>query len=60
MSLATHLAVLAALIVDLTLGGPLVRHLLGAWAVVLFELLLIAGYLLLVLRLVPWRRERGG
>ena len=61
MSLYSHLAVLAALIIDLTLGAALVDNLLGHYPAVGFEFLIILGYILFVLQWgLPWeRRERG-
>ena len=46
---ATHLLVLAALIVNLWLGGDLVEGLAGHLARAAFEVALIAGYVILVL-----------
>ena len=60
MSLTTHVAVLALLILDLTIGGPFIDHLVGRWALLSFEFLLILGYVLLVLQWQPWRRPMDG
>jgi hypothetical protein len=60
MSLIAHLGTLAVLIVDLAVGGPLISHLAGRWGLIGFEFLLILGYMLLVLQLLPWRRPGGG
>jgi hypothetical protein len=60
MSLIAHLGTLALLIVDLAVGGPLISHLAGRWGLIGFEFLLILGYMLLVLQLLPWRRPGGG
>jgi hypothetical protein len=59
MSLVAHLGTLALLIVDLAVGGPVVHHLAGRWALTGFEFALILGYVLLVLQLIPWRRPGG-
>ena len=59
MSLVAHLGTLAVLIVDLAVGGPVVSHLAGRWGLIGFEFVLILGYMLLVLGLVPWRRPGG-
>ena len=60
MSLFAHLATLALVILDLAVGGPVVHHLAGRWGLIGFEFLLILGYMLLVLQLVPWRGTGGG
>jgi hypothetical protein len=60
MSLIAHLGTLALLIVDLAVGGPLISRLAGRWGLIGFEFLLILGYMLLVLQLLPWRRPGGG
>jgi hypothetical protein len=60
MSLIAHLGTLALLIVDLAIGGPLIDQLAGRWGLIGFEFLLILGYMLLVLQLLPWRRPGGG
>jgi hypothetical protein len=59
MSLIAHLGTLAVLIVDLAVGGPLIDQLAGRWGLIGFEFLLILGYMLLVLELLPWRRPSG-
>lgn len=61
MSLIAHLGTLGLLIIDLAVGGPLISRFAGRWALVGFEFVLILGYMLLVLQLVPWRDTgRGG
>ncbi len=60
MSLISHLVVLGLLIIDLAVGGPLIDQLAGRWGLIGFEFLLILGYMLLVLGIVPWRRSGGG
>ncbi|MSQ36629.1 MAG: hypothetical protein EXR63_05790 [Dehalococcoidia bacterium] len=58
MGFGRHLLVLGALIVNLWLGGELVEALAGRAARDGFELLLMLGYALLVLRVrLPWRRD---
>jgi hypothetical protein len=59
MSLITHLAVLALLGIDLFFGGELVQRVGGRWAMTGFEFVLILGYVIFVLQLVPWRRTGG-
>ena len=52
---------LVALVVNLWLGGNLVEAWAGHLARAGFELLLILGYLVLVVRMrapLPWRRRR--
>ena len=61
MSLIAHLGTLALLVLDLAVGGPLISRFAGRWALIGFEFVLILGYMLLVLQLVPWRdADRGG
>jgi hypothetical protein len=57
MSLVTHASVLGLLVIDLIFGGTLVHHIAGSWAAIAFEFLIILGYLVLVLQLVPWRKD---
>jgi hypothetical protein len=59
MSLVTHAAVFALLIVDLFVGGSLVERVGGRWAVTGFEFALILGYVIFVLQAVPWLRRDG-
>jgi hypothetical protein len=51
MGFGRHLLVLGALAVNLWIGGDLVEAWVGQYARVGFELALIFGYLLLVLRI---------
>jgi hypothetical protein len=57
-----HVLVLAAIVVNLWLGGDLIEAWAGHFARVAFELLLITAYVVLVVGLrVPlrwWRREK--
>ena len=58
-----HLLVLAALVVNLWVGGDLIEVWLGHGARVAFELLLILGYMTLIIGMtapLPWKRPRGG
>ena len=57
MSMIGHVAVLGLLILDLAVGGPVVDKLGGRWGLIGFEFLLILGYVLFVLQLLPWRRD---
>ncbi|MBM3138676.1 MAG: hypothetical protein FJZ92_00310 [Chloroflexi bacterium] len=57
--LGTHLLVLAALVVNLWVGGDLFEAWAGRGARHLFELALILGYLWLVLGIGPALRGRG-
>ena len=59
MSFISHVAVLALLVVDLIFGGGLVARFGGRWATMGFEFVLILGYALFVLQMVPWRRGQG-
>lgn len=58
MGLGRHLLALAALAVNLWIGGDLVEQWLGHYARGGFELALISGYMLLVLRM-PFGLGRG-
>jgi hypothetical protein len=57
MSPISHLLVLGLVAIDLFFGGELVRRFGGRWATIAFEFALILGYLLIVLQLLPWRRD---
>ncbi len=52
-----HLGVLGTLVIALWFGGAMVDELLGSKAERVFEFTLVAGYLTLVLRLVPFARD---
>lgn len=61
LSLPVHLLVLAALVVNLWVGGELVEAWAGHLARAGFEAVLILGYVVLVLRVglpLPGRRRR--
>ena len=61
MGLRRHLLVLSALVVNLWLGGDLVEAVAGHYARGGFELLLILGYMVLVLRVrFPFRSSGAG
>ncbi len=58
MSLTTHLAVFAVLILDLLLGGQAIRAVGGRFAATAFEFAVILGYVIFVLQWgVPWGRR---
>jgi hypothetical protein len=60
LGLGRHLLVLAALVVNLWVGGDLVQSWLGWDARQAFEFALILGYIWLVLGItvpLPWRRQ---
>lgn len=59
IGLATHLLVLAALVVNLWLGGDLVEGWAGRLARAAFEVALIAGYVVLVLGFRVRGRQGG-
>jgi hypothetical protein len=59
MSLVAHLAVLGLLLVDLSLGGHVVRTFAGRYPTMAFEFAIILGYVLCVLQWLPWRRDDG-
>ena len=56
---ATHLLVLAALVVNLWLGGDLIEGWAGHFPRAAFEVALIAGYVVLVLGFRVRGRENG-
>ena len=62
MSLTTHLAVFAVLIIALIFGAAAVDRFGGRYAATAFEFTLILGYVLFVLQWgVPWgKREEDG
>jgi len=60
MSLAMHVAVLGLLLIDLALGGQVVRHFLGRYPTIGFEFAIILGYVLFVLQWLPWRDRESG
>ncbi len=62
MSLTTHLAVFAILIIDLIFGSAAVDRFGGRYAATAFEFIIILGYVLFVLQWgVPWgKREEDG
>ena len=58
MSLTTHLAVFAILIIDLILGAAAVDHFGGRYAATAFEFITILGYVIFVLQWgVPWGKR---
>lgn len=57
MSIFSHAAVLVLLVLDLLFGGQMIERFGGRYAVIGFEFVLILGYVLLVLQLLPWRRD---
>ncbi|MEI6665644.1 MAG: hypothetical protein WCL53_05770 [Chloroflexota bacterium] len=59
ISLTTHLVVLAAMVVNLWVGGDLVEVWAGHVARSAFELTLIAGYVVLVLGLGRQEGDAG-
>ena len=59
ISLTTHLVVLAAMVVNLWVGGDLVEMWAGHVARSAFELALIAGYVVLVLGLGRQEGDAG-
>ena len=60
MSLTTHVAVLAVVIIDLIFGAPAVGRFGGGYAATAFEFVIILGYVIFVLQWgVPWgKREK--
>ena len=61
MSLFTHLAILAILVVDLVLGATVIERFLGRGPAIGFEFVIILGYLLFILQWgPPWGRRKGG
>jgi hypothetical protein len=57
MSIFSHVAVLGLLVLDLLFGGQMIERFGGRFAVIGFEFVLILGYALFVLQLLPWRRD---
>jgi hypothetical protein len=57
MSIFSHVAVLGLLVLDLLFGGQMIERFGGRFAVIGFEFVLILGYTLFVLQLLPWRRD---
>ena len=58
MSLTTHVAVLAVVIIDLIFGAAAVGRLGGPYAATAFEFIIILGYVLFVLQWgVPWGKR---
>ena len=58
MSLTTHLAVLAVVIIDLIFGAAAVGRFGGGYADAAFEFIIILGYVLFVLQWgVPWGKR---
>ncbi len=59
MSLTTHLAVFAILIIDLIFGSAAVDRFGGRYAATAFEFIIILGYVLFVLQWgVPWNKRK--
>ena len=58
MSLTTHLAVFAILIIDLIFGAAAVGRFGGPYAATAFEFITILGYVIFVLQWgVPWGKR---
>ena len=57
MSIFSHVAVLGLLALDLLFGGQMIERFGGRFAVIGFEFVLILGYTLFVLQLLPWRSD---
>lgn len=58
MSLTTHLAVLAIVIIDLIFGAAFVGRFGGGYAATAFEFIIILGYIIFVLQWsVPWGKR---